>query len=219
MVYGMEREEIIDLAHFALEHQAPINSWQVTMKENITKQKAEDIVADFKYSSLDSRIENENVIKYIFGDVHKVEGIDVTYNVVIPQNEAFKPELIVVIEGTKWNENIEEAYVLRKEMIKDRFFTKSLKLFACLTVQQGGIMSSDVFMDDITKYFNVKHSTTQIDTIENSMHKKIIYGYTDLWKQNFMIQGTQMNLQIAIVADEEMNTTYTIGTPILIHEY
>ncbi|WP_067728543.1 YwmB family TATA-box binding protein [Oceanobacillus damuensis] len=219
MAYGMERDEMVDLANFTLKNSVPIESWQVTLKENLTRKKAEETVNNLKDSSLVTVSEDENVIKYQVRDVHKQVGLDVSYSVVIPKNEAFKPEMNAVIEGTQWNDEIEEEYLSIKRSMEKKIFTKSLKLFACLTTEPGGIIDSDVFVKRITKYFNVEHFATQTDTIENSMHEKIIYGYTDLWKQDFIIQGTQMNLQIAVVQVDETNVKYTVGTPILIHEY
>ncbi|MFC4024975.1 YwmB family TATA-box binding protein [Oceanobacillus longus] len=219
MVNGMERDEMIDLAAFTLENKIAIENWQVTFKENIGKQKAERIVNEFKDSSLVTITEDDNVIKYLLRDVHKDVGLDVSYSVVIPKNQQFKAEIVVVVEGIQWNEQIQEDYVLIKRLIKDKFFTNSLKTFACLTTEDSGIMKTDVFVEEITNYFKLQHIVTQFDTIENSMHEKIIYGYTDLWKQSYFIEGAPMNLQIAVVMDDEMNLEYTIGTPILIHEY
>lgn len=219
MVNGMERDEMIDLAAFTLENKIAIENWQVTFKENIGKQKAERIVKEFKDSRLVSITEDDNVIKYLLRDVHKDVRLDVSYSVVIPKNQAYKAEIVVVVEGIQWNEQIQEDYLLTKRLIKDNFFTNSLKTFAWLTTKNSGIIEIDIFVEEITNYFNIQHIVTQFDTIESSMHEKIIYGYTDLWKQSYFIEGAPMNLQIAVVMDDEMNLEYTIGTPILIHEY
>ncbi len=219
MVNGMERDEMIDLADFTVENELAIESWQVTFKEHIEKQKAEKIIRDFKDSNLVTMTEDDNVIKYLLRDVHKNQGFSVLYSVVVPKNQAFETEIIVVIEGSLWNEQIKEDYLAIKQSMKDNLFTNSLQSFACLTTKDNGIIKVDSFVQKIEEYFNLQHMMTQFDTIENSTHEKLIYGYTDIWNQHYFIEGAPMNLQIAVVMDEEMNLNYTIGTPILIHEY
>jgi hypothetical protein len=219
MVNGMESDEMIDLANFTFENELAIKSWQVTFKEHIEKQKAEKIIRDFKNSRKVTMTEDENVIKYLLRDAHTNPEFSVLYSVVVPKNRAFKAEIVVVIEGSLWNKQIEEDYLAIKQSIKVNLFTKSLQSFACLTTVDDGIMRVDSFVEEIKSYFNVQHMTTQFDTIENSAHEKLIYGYTDIWKQRYFIEGVPMNLQIAVVMDDEMNLNYTIGTPILIHEY
>ncbi|WP_337017191.1 YwmB family TATA-box binding protein [Oceanobacillus massiliensis] len=219
MVNGMERDEMIDLATFTQEQGVAIDHWQVTLKETLDIEKINQIVEDMKNSRLVTMTEDENVIKYLLRDVHKEAAIDVTYSVVIAKADPYQAEMIAVIEGSQWSSQIEDEYLSIKRLIKKEFFTESLKIFACLKTGIGGIMKADDFVERITNYFNLEHIVTQNDTIANSSHEKVIYGYTDLWKQNFIIQGTQMNLQLAVVTDDDKNLTYTIGTPILINEY
>lgn len=219
MVNGMERDEMMDLANFTVESGIAIESWQVTFKEHIDKQKVEKIIRDFENSNLVTMTEDENVIKYLLRDTHNNPGFTVLYSVVVPKDQALKAEVIVVIEGSLWDKQIEADYLSIKRSLQENLFTNSLQSFACLTTKDNGIMKDDSFVEEIKNYFNLQHMKTQFDTVKNSTHEKLIYGYTDLWKQYYFIEDAPMNLQIAVIMDEEMNLNYTIGTPILIHEY
>ncbi|MBP2076208.1 YwmB family TATA-box binding protein [Oceanobacillus polygoni] len=216
---GMESEEMIELVNFTMNNGIPIESWQVTIKENVTIKQAEGQLDKMKNGSLVTRSEDENAIKYLLREDYKQEAMEVTYTIVIPKDTALKAELIAVIEGTKWDEQIEKNYLSIKRTIMDKYLTEPSKIFACLTSDFSGIIKGDVLVSEIINYFNLQHIETQFDTIENLTHKKIIYGYTDLWKQHFMIEGTPMNLQLAVATNEKDELQFTIGTPILIHEY
>jgi len=219
IINGVETDEIIDLASFALEKEMPMESWHVTFKETFDRDEIKDRTEKFKNSSLVTITENDNVIKYLLRDVHKELEFDVTYSVILPKDQALKAEIIVAIEGSNWDENIEQDYLSIKRSIKETYFTQSVQLFAWLTIGSSGIMDSGGFVEEVKSYFNLQHISTQHDTNQNSKHKKLIYGYTDIWKQKFIIEDTPMNLQIAVTINDEMNLQYTIGTPILIHEY
>ncbi|WP_339226530.1 YwmB family TATA-box binding protein [Oceanobacillus sp. FSL K6-2867] len=219
VVNGMESEEMIELANFTLSNGTPIENWQVTMKESITIKQAEKHLAEMKNGSFVTRSEDENTIKYLLREDKQYEEIQITHMVVIPKDKAIKAEIIAVIEGTKWNEQIEESYLSIKHEIMDKYLTETSKTFACLTTDFSGIIKSDVLIKEIKNYYNLQHIKTQFDTLENSTHKKIVYGYTDLWKESFIIDGTPMNLQLAVATNEKEELKYTIGTPILIHEY
>lgn len=219
MVNGVETDEMVDLARFTEKTDISIANWHVTLKETFEQDEIKDIAAEFKNSSLVTMTENENIIKYLIRDVHKEVEMDVSYSVIMPKDQALKAEIIVVIEGSDWNENIEQEYLSIKRLIKDNYFTHSVQLFAWLTTGNSGIMNTSGFVDKVKNYFDLQHISTQLDTNQNSKHKKQIYGYTDIWEQKFIIEDSPMNLQIAVTTTDAKNLQYTIGTPILIHEY
>ncbi|MCM3398861.1 YwmB family TATA-box binding protein [Oceanobacillus profundus] len=219
VVHGMESDEMIDLANFTISNGIPIESWQVTMKESVTAEQAERQLDKMKNGSFVTRSEDGNAIKYLLREDAKHNALQVSYTIVIPKDTTIKSEIIVIIEGTKWNEEIEGNYLSKKREIVEKYLTETSKTFACLTTDFSGIMESDVLVEEIISYFDLRHIKTQFDTVKNSTHKKIVYGYTDLWKENFIIDDAPLNLQLAIATNEKEELKYTIGTPILIHEY
>ncbi|MEC5424476.1 YwmB family TATA-box binding protein [Virgibacillus sp. C22-A2] len=216
---GAASDEMIDLAEFATERDLLFENWQVTWKETISREKSDDIIKDLKNSHLVTITKEKNSINYSFRNTLLSGDVSETYNVVMPKNEQHNAELIVIIEGEFWNESIKKEYLTVVESIERKYFTKSVKKFACLSVGDNGIMDSDSLLTNIIEHFNIEHINTQYDTVENSRVKKIIYGYISLWNQQISIEKVPQNVQIAIIEQELGERTYTIGTPILINEY
>lgn len=216
---GIETDEMMELASVVTESGASIGDWEVTVKEKMDKSELQDIIAEWKNSHLVTVNKEENSIKYSLESVHKSSDISVIYNVIIPKDSMHDAELIAVIEGSRWNTSIEENYQSILDSMTTKYFTKSAEVFACLTTRDGGIMNNEEFLNELADRLNLRHMKTQFDTVENSVHEKIIYGYTPLWDQKITIGDTPMNLQLALTQNGNGDRTYTIGTPILINEY
>ena len=214
-----EQDAMTRLADITIESNIEINKWQVTFKENMSKDRLLSLVERWKDSYLDTYSEDENVIKYIFRKVHKNTGIVEYYSMIIPKDKRYQPELIAVISGERWNGKIADKYLELQESIRQQYFTANATKFACLTTVSDDIMKGDRLVDLLEKKLQLLHITTQTDNVEESMNKKIIYGYTELWNQKYIILDKPVNVNIAITKTTNGETELTIGTPILIIEY
>lgn len=213
------QDEMTELADLTLTAGLTIDQWKVTYKENMEVDKLKYFIKQWKNSYLDSYSEDESVIKYSFRDVQKKSGIVESYIVIIPKNSNYKPELIVVISGQKWNKNIEIEYKQLQKTIFQQYFTKDAVKFTCLSTASSDTMNSVYLVELFKEKLELQYMTTQIDNVEESMNKKMIYGYTHLWKQKLNILGKPVNVNIAITNTENKETKVTVGTPILITEY
>ncbi|WP_099159408.1 YwmB family TATA-box binding protein [Virgibacillus ndiopensis] len=212
-------DEMIDLATLVEESNLTIDEWQVTIKEQIDRNGIQYKIKQLRNSYLVSTSEDENVIKYSFSDVHKTSEVNETYKVIIPKNKSYKAEIIGVLSGEVWSNSIKKNYQKKLSLMLEQFFTQSAKKFACLTTISNDTISSDYFLNELKQKLNLQHISTQYDSIQNSMHEKIIYGYTPLWKQQITVMDKPMNVQLAVRAGKNESTKFTIGTPILITEY
>lgn len=215
----MEMDELTGIADYITEKNMAVNSWQVTVKEQIDGKKLRLIIKDLEAEHQTTFTEDENSINYLFSNRHKHENIVESYSIIIPKDDSQAIILTGVLKGEAWNDSVKDFYQLSMDKMLAGFFTKSAKRFACLTTEDDGIMGSDYFIGDFVKSFNLQQINTQFDTVKNSVHKKIIYGYTPLWNNKITIMGKPVNLQIAVKESETGNPIFTIGTPILINEY
>ncbi|WP_017798192.1 YwmB family TATA-box binding protein [Oceanobacillus kimchii] len=215
----LKGDEMIALGNFAIEQQLEVENWQVTIKESITVHKGEQLVEQLKDEFPHEKKTDEKSIKYIFKNDHKTNGIDVLYKVILPIESSSQAEIIALLEGADWSEEIKETYITTKNEIVHKLFTKLAQSYTCLNSLDNDIINSDVFIENAINYFNLRHTTTQYDNIAKSTIKKSFYGYTDLWDDFYSVNDKPINVQIAIIEDKAGNEKYTIGTPILIHEY
>lgn len=216
---SIQSDELNNLASAVSDSGLTIDEWEVTLKETMDRDQLKKIMDELKNSHIVTVTESEKSINYLFESTPKREGISESYNVIIPHDDMYHAELIAVVDGTNWNPSMKENYHVIVNSMKEKYFTDSAELFACLTTKNGDILESDSILNDLADRLSLQYMETQIDTINNSMHEKIIYGYTPLWSQKIMIEEIPMNVQIAVVENENGNHTYTIGTPMLINEY
>ncbi|MGM8364791.1 YwmB family TATA-box binding protein [Virgibacillus sp. W0181] len=213
----IERDELILIATFLMEHKQDIAEWEVIVKEKISNEKAHNLLKELKDSHLVTVTEDENVIKYVIGDTNKGEPFSVYYNVIIPKQRDHA-EIVAVINGDYWDHTVLEKY--RSYMQTNiAVFTQSSQLFTCLKTTDSGIMDISVLLDSLQNNFNLLHMSTQTDTVENSTHKKLIYGYTPLWETKIPIKNSPVNIQIVEKGAGPDQSNLTIGTPILVNEY
>ncbi|BAC14929.1 hypothetical protein [Oceanobacillus iheyensis HTE831] len=215
----LNTDEMIALGNFATEQQLEIENWQVTIKESVSVVKAEKSIELLKNEYSYEKKSTEKSIIYLFKNDHKTNGLDVLYKVILPTESSSQAEVIALFEGADWSEEVKESYLITKNEIVHKLFTKLAQSYTCLTSVDNDIINGDVFIEKAINYFNLRHTTTQYDNIAKSTIKKSFYGYTDLWDAFYSVDNKPINVQIAIIEDEAGNEKYTIGTPILIHEY
>lgn len=212
-------DELMDLAQFIVTENAPIQEWQTTWKESISPQRKDAVVKMLSRRYEKSVTKDKKKVKISFVNRHISNGVSVSFNVVIPRHRNASLEFIAVISGKGWNSNTKEEYTHIKQRLMNKYFTNSVRTFACLTTRGNDIINSDYFLNKLTNYFQIEQIQTQFDTVEKSSHEKIIYGYTPFWKQHISTEDAPMNIQIAVEENGSDNPTYMIGTPILINEY
>ncbi|ASK62093.1 hypothetical protein CFK37_07915 [Virgibacillus phasianinus] len=215
----LSQGEMIQLANLTASSKLTIDHWQVTLKENIPKARLQDYINEWKNSYLDTYSEDENVIKYTFRNVHKNENLVESYIVIIPKNSSYQSELIAVVSGQDWNTTTKHKYQELQKSIIRHYFSENATKFACLTTASDDTIKGVYLINSVKEKLQLQQITTQTDNVEKSMHKKIIYGYTPLWTQNFNILDKPVNVNIAITNTTNGETKLTIGTPILITEY
>lgn len=214
-----EEDELSTLASLAMEQDLTIDTWQVTIKENMNLEQLQNVINKLKEQHTVSTTEEKNAVKYTVKDTHKTEGLSVIYKVIIPKNENFEGEFMAYITGDAWEESIKHTYLDELQAISEQYFTEFAKRFACLSTEVDGIMKSERFLEETIQDLDLKYVSTQNDQISNSTNKKFLYGYTSLWQQKINVMDKPVNVQIAVKNMENKNSKITVGTPILINEY
>ncbi|WP_100009903.1 YwmB family TATA-box binding protein [Lentibacillus sediminis] len=212
-------DEMTDLAAIVQAQDLRVENWEVMIREDLAREEAKQVIADLKNSHKVTTDKNENRVKYSFVSRQKTDGITEQFNVVIPRDEQHSARFIGVLKGTYWSEQVKASYLKKAPGMKAEFFSESTQKFTWLKAKNSGIINNDYFLQNVTEILGVQHVLTQHENNANSVHEKIVYGYTPLWKEKISLNNTPMNLQIAVKEDAKGNPAYIIGTPILIHEY
>ncbi|MFD1362038.1 YwmB family TATA-box binding protein [Lentibacillus salinarum] len=219
-VAAEQADELTDLAAVVMDNDLSVDSWQVTIKEEMDadtiSRMLDKIQAETGYKVTGT--EDENAVKYFIEDTQKKSGITETYNVVIPKNPLQDAQLIAVLEGEDWDSAIADVYFTRLETIQSTYFTNKSTKFACLTTNVDDKIDNAYFFSQLKESLHLKHIDMQTDNVKNSTVKKIVYGYTPLWEQEITMKKP-MNLQMVVQNSTHDGKRITIGTPILITEY
>ncbi len=220
---GATPNEPVDPLHtltkIAEENTWAITNWEVMLKESISKTNFNDILNDVRNSHLVTRTEDENSIKYILFDEENTTSIHVDQTIIVSKTEHEHIELIAVMKGSDWNEEIQSEYDQTSGKLNDSFFQDKPDEFTCIEVIEDDTIENRAVIDVLTESLQLEHVEEQDDPLEMSKHKKIKYGYTPLWNEKFVIQGIPYNLQIVATQGDSGKLAYTIGTPILMNEY
>lgn len=215
----IEGKELLDIADFVTDNGSVVDEWTVTIKEKIHSNsslrefqmslagKTKPIISNTTHSQI-----------YFYENTHNYDTINVSFKVVIPKTEQ-PAELVAIIAGEHWNRSLSNQYLHLLQTITNAYFTKNIHVYTCLSTTESVIIDSDEFFQKVIEKFDIKNISTQSDNINNQIHKKIFYGYTQIWEKKLKINDELMNLQV--VMDEKKNgkQKIIIGTPILINEY
>lgn len=212
-------DPLLKLTEIAAGKKLPISNWDVTIRETKKNGDFQEFVEKPANSHLVSRTEDENSIKYMFDDTHKLSNIVVQYSVIVPKDKLEDVEQIAVIKSDVWNEEMKEDYLQINDEIRKNMFSDKARTFTCIEFIEGGIIGDDMIVDYFIQSLELVHIETQDDQVQKSRLIKTIDGYTPLWKQKFTLNGIPFNLQFAIIELENEKKSYKIGTPILINEY
>lgn len=213
----VEEDELIQLATVIEENNLAIENWEVMFKRKSSKKYTLSLLEQLKNSYLVTVTEDENKLKYVVNEKEKNNAFSVQYNVLITK-QSNKSEIITVIKGSNWNRFIMEAYQSFVQT-KNEMFTQTSQKYTCLETKDSGIIDVGLLLKNIKEQLNLSHIVTQTDTVEQSVHKNLLYGYTPLWDQKIWIDTKPMNVQIVEKAAGLNQSNLTIGTPILVNEY
>src|SRR5699024_6713904 len=212
-------KQIEDIAEIVLNNDLKIDEWEVTIKEKMDQDQAKNIINKLKKNFSLTEKENQNSIIYSFTNAQITSEIVERYNVIIPKKHNNKIEVLAVLTGDTWNNDVKTNYNQRYNWMTTELFTNLSRSYTCLTTEFNGIIDNDYFSSYIREILNVQNFKTQIDKNENSMLDTVVYGYTPLWSQKVTVKDIPMNLQMATIKDEIGAVKFILGTPILINEY
>lgn len=217
--HGNQEDVMLQLASGFKESGLETSEWNVTIKENMSKKDAENVLNTLTSKMEMTKSVDKNSEKYQATETNQATKSDMLYTIILPEKNHFKAELIVSINGHNWDETIETAYPKLINKIKESFFTGQSKIFACLTGDVHDTMSSVYLVDKVKNAYQARILSKQVDSNANSMIKDIQYGYTPLWKEKITIDGNPVNLQFVIKETKSGALKILVGTPILINEY
>lgn len=210
-------DQLIDMAEDLSKKNIDIETWNTTIKETIDQNEIPHLLNKLHQEYSVTKEENEKIIKYIANDPQKNQTYNEYYSVVIPKGNNPKIEFIAVLEGDSWSEHVQRTYERKMSGIVSEHFTNSKQIFSWLTFTDDGKMDSNVFLEEMIVEWEIQDTKLQSDS--NLENRNVLYGYRPIWQEHIRIQNHSINVQVAVVTDKSGRTTYTIGTPILIHEY
>lgn len=214
-----EISELEDIADIAMDNELIPEEWVVTLKEKITQKKAQEYLSTFKKYDIVKYTEYKYITKYVIRKDDYVENINVTYELSLPRDKEFQPEIVVVIRGTNLSKGTLNEYKNILKQIRNQFFTKKYMLFTCLIASKNGKIASDDFSKKVSEKLDLMYISTQLDIVNEVSYQETVYGYTQKWKNEIFIENKPLNIQIVIQGDNDEKQTVIIGTPLLITEY
>ncbi len=211
--------ELEDIAVIAMDNNLATEEWVVILKEKTSAEQIQKYLTMFKKDYLVKHTQDEDVMKYIIYKDEKVNDIDVMYEITIPQDRNNSPELVATIKGTHLSDLIVEEYKNVLKHVRNQFFTNNYMQFTCLIASKNGKIASDDFSKKLSNNLDLKYISTQSDLLNGVSYQETIYGYTQKWKNEIIIENKPLNIQIVIQGDKDEKQTVIIGTPLLITEY
>lgn len=211
--------ELEDIAIIAKDNQLTPEEWVVTLKEKISKERAQEYLTTFKKNSVVKYTEYKHVLKYVIHKEHKDNDIDIIYEITIPLDEKYTPEIVVVMKGTNLSTETLKEYKNTLKYVRNQFFTNKYMLFTCLMASKNGKIASDDFSRNVSKKLDLMYVSTESDVINGVSYQETMYGYTKKWNNEIFIENKPLNIQLVIQRHKDEKQKVIIGTPLLITEY
>lgn len=206
-----------DISDFLKQHEVPIQSWEVVMKEQIHQEEipsyVEELHAQFPQFKLTIK-EDSKSNKYILNR-QKTDGISEQFIVIASKEVRPYTEVIYKASGKKWNLDIKRDFSTRLGDIKAEIFAENTTIFTCLTTKSSDKINGVLLLNDFS-------SRLQIEKLQTLNENEFISntGYTSHWNQALPYEDKGvMNVQYALRQDMGGKTTLTFGTPIITNEY
>lgn len=214
----VKAEALNKIASFFEKYEANIKKIQLTYKETLPKSQLHAIIKEIDHLEYKKDRKDSNKVTFTRRDVHKSGEITETYSIVeSPDGQSFT--WIASFESTTWDENIATSVVAWKTKMDALHSGSNVQKFACLQAETSDTIDDSVFLENVRGYFDLEDDEIQTEKVNSETSRKVIYGYTDLWADELVIDGNPMNMQVAMTHNKHNGTKITIGTPILINEY
>lgn len=215
-----DNDPLLTFTEIADEHQLSLTNWEVSLKETQIVDDVQTYVNTLRKTYKLTRNQDENSIRYLIEDKFATkESITVQYSIIISKQSPNEIVIVAVIKGDSWSAEIKQNYLTLKENIIKDIFTSKVREFTCIEMIENDTIENRVVIEPFLSSLKLENVNKQYDNVQKTGLKKIIYGYTPLWDEKFILKGEPLNLQIAIIELKNGKKSYKIGTPILINEY
>lgn len=215
-----DNDPLLTFTEIADEYQLNLKNWEVNLKETQIVDNVQTYVNNLRKTYKLTRNQDENSIRYLIEDKSVTkESLTVQYSIIISNQSPNEIVIVAVIKGDSWSAEIKQNYLTLKENIKKDIFTSKVREFTCIEMIENGTIENRVVIEPFFLSLKLENVNKQYDNVQKTGLEKIIYGYTPLWDEKFILEGDPLNLQIAIIELENGKKSYKIGTPILINEY
>jgi len=210
-------EPLQDISDFLKQHEVPIQSWEVIMKETIHHDEIPSYVQELhaQLPSFELTIEDGKKSKKYLLNRQKDTGISEQFVVIASKEARPYAELIYKASGEDWNPDIRRDFSPRLLTIKAERFAENTTIFTCLKSKNSDSINGVLLLDKF-------RSRLQIEKLQTLNENEFISntGFTSHWNQAlpYMDKGS-MNVQYALRQDMGGKTTLTFGTPIITNEY
>ncbi|QHE53783.1 YwmB family TATA-box binding protein [Pontibacillus sp. HMF3514] len=206
-----------DISDFLKQHEVPIKSWEVIMKEQIHHEEisvyVQKLQAQYPNFNLTKKEGNKSN-KYILNR-QKASGFSEQFIVIASKDVRPYAEVLYKSSGKDWNPDIRRDFSPRLLTIKQERFAENTTIFTCLTSESSDKINGVLLLEKFS-------SRLQIEKLQTLNENEFISntGYTSHWNQAlpYMDKGV-MNVQYALRQDMGGKTTLTFGTPIISSEY
>ncbi|WP_226036313.1 YwmB family TATA-box binding protein [Aquibacillus saliphilus] len=208
--------EIDDMVNLLDQDNLSLQTWEVITKEKMGRDRVLEIKRKIEkiYPKSKFKVEKTEQVTKFSIDLHKNGDIHERFEVIVPSNTNHDAEIIYMLSGSIWDEQVEIYYSKKMERFLNNVFTGKSTIFSCVSVQTNGIMSSDYLFERVSEKLNVQ----TLDYIEEE-NLAVLSGYTDHWDYFLSISDKPMNVQLAARVGLGGKTIVTIGTPIITTEY
>ncbi|MUV37378.1 hypothetical protein JNUCC1_01184 [Lentibacillus sp. JNUCC-1] len=212
-------DPLVDLAQFAQSYIAPVDTWEVTIKEHQSRSNLMTIVENARENGHKVTVTpSKKAVYYSWTNTDQKSGITTAFKVVEPTNDSFASELVAVISGSSWNDNIRQSYNQIRQNAQETYFMQDFVVFTCLTTQERDIINNVYVERKLQDRLDLTYISSQEDFIKD-VHKKTTYGYTHLWATKIDMMDKPLNFQMVVRQGPNDGEQAVLGTPILIHEY
>lgn len=211
-------DELLEISQIVSESELQVSEWTVTIKEQMTSQKMHEKISLMTKKYKVDIIEDDQTFKYIIEKGEQTKSVSSSFAITIPKDNQYKAELIATIKGRDIEAITLKEYESTLSSIKNNFFSSKSKAFTCLTSINDDIIISDVFLRKVFEKLELQGIFTHYDE-KSGLYDQTVYGHTELWKNEILLEDQPLNLQMVVRTDENQKQKIIIGTPILITEY
>src|SRR5690625_72135 len=213
----LENDPLIVINNTLKEENIKIDQWEVVIKENLTKDQA------------DVWLDQEN-ITYTQSNSDQATLYTLTHNkyrhnllkeikLIIPHEKHAKSQLIAVLKNNYYDDTIRAEYAIVKSFLNRHFFSQSARLFACVKLNSGAIINENDYFKKFQQIFHIEDTIVHEDSTNAGKYYEIIYGHTYLFGESLRVNDHSMNVHLVKRNEEQRETAFFIGTPIILNEY